>query len=346
MSGSKVLTQLNIQVKDFVPEIIKNANSAAIVKSEGYETWESVLAAWQLYDWSLVHRCMLPLLLWYWSMPASAETIHLIYGQSIQADDPTQHYPLELLRAAFNEVGVEVELHRATNSMVQQRSLNAIAMAQDVDVFWSMTSIEREQQLLPVRIPIDKGLYGWRLLLLAKDQFLPFWRVKDLRALQQLTLLQGHDWPDTIILEKNGIKVLTSSGYNSLFTMLAKNRGDAFPRSALEIWREQGRHSSQFKVETDVVLYYPTALYFFFNKDQQKIASQLEAGLNALIKSGEFELIFQRYFADALQKSCLGQRHKLELNNPLLPLETPLSRSELWYKPDMTAICQPKSSLQ
>jgi hypothetical protein len=279
------------------------------------------------------------LLLW---LPAAiaAEPVRLIYGQSIQSDDPTQQYPLELLTAAFAKVGVQVDLQRATTGMVQQRSLKAIAAAQQVDVFWSMTSIEREQQLLPVRIPIDKGLYGWRLLLIAKNRPLPLPKLHDLRGLQQLTLLQGHDWPDATILEKNALKVLTSSQYQSLFTMLAKHRGDAFPRSLLEIWQEQSKQATLFQVEPDVVLHYPTAVYFFLHKDNKQLAAQLEAGLNALINSGEFELLFQRYFAAALAQSCLGRRQIIRLHNPLLPVATPLGRAELWFKPDNAALCQ------
>ncbi len=297
------------------------------------------MTGWQLLHSWRVRLSLLPLLLCWSAAVFSAEPVKLIYGQSIQPDDVTQLYPLELLNAAFAKVGVEVHLQRASTGMVQQRSLKAIAAAENVDVFWSMTSIEREQQLLPVRIPIDKGLYGWRLLLLARDRPLPLPRLHDLRSLQQLTLLQGHDWPDATILQKNELKVLTSSQYTSLFSMLAKHRGDAFPRAVLEIWPEQARQPDLFQVESDIVLHYPTALYFFFNKNQQQLAQQLEAGLNAMIRSGEFELLFQRYFAEALARSCLGRRHVLQLHNPLLPLDTPLTRAELWYKPDLNASC-------
>ena len=295
---------------------------------------------WQLDSRRYGRTCRLLLLLLWLPAATAAEPIRLIYGQSIQSDDPTQQYPLELLNAAFAKVGLQVDLQRASTGMVQQRSLKAIATAQQVDVFWSMTSIEREQQLLPVRIPIDKGLYGWRLLLIARDRPLPLPKLHDLRGLQQLTLLQGHDWPDTTILEKNALKVLTSSQYQSLFAMLAKHRGDAFPRSVLEIWQEQSKQANLFQVEPDVVLHYPTALYFFLHKDNKQLAVQLEAGLNALIKSGEFEALFQRFFASALASSCLGRRQILELHNPLLPVATPLSRAELWFKLDLTAACQ------
>lgn len=297
------------------------------------------MTGWQFLHSRQARSTLLLLLLCYSAVVFSAEPVKLIYGQSIQPDDATQHYPLDLLTAAFAKVGVDVQLQRASTGMVQQRSLKAIAAAQNVDVFWSMTSIEREQQLLPVRIPIDKGLYGWRLLLLARDRPLPLPRLHDLRSLQQLTLLQGHDWPDTTILQKNELKVLTSSHYTSLFSMLSKHRGDAFPRAVLEIWQEQTRQPQLFQVESDVVLHYPTALYFFFNKNQQQLAQQLEAGLNAMISSGEFELLFQHYFAESLARSCLGRRHILKLHNPLLPVETPLSRAELWYKPDFAATC-------
>ena len=34
-----------------------------------------------------------------------------------------------------------------------------------VDICWTMSTDERETQILPIRIPIDKGLIGWRIAL-------------------------------------------------------------------------------------------------------------------------------------------------------------------------------------
>jgi len=71
--------------------------------------------------------------------------------------------PIRLLRAALDKAGDPYELQASPVPMVQDRSLREIAAGNRVDVFRSMISIEREQYLLPVRIPIDRGLFGWRV---------------------------------------------------------------------------------------------------------------------------------------------------------------------------------------
>ena len=75
-----------------------------------------------------------------------------------------------------------------------------------VNVAWSMTSIERESDLLPVRIPIYKGLYGLRLLLTTKDKLIKFANISDVAELSELDFIQGHDWPDTTVLTDNGFE--------------------------------------------------------------------------------------------------------------------------------------------
>jgi hypothetical protein len=64
-----------------------------------------------------------------------------------------------------------------------------------------------------------------------------------------------------------------------------------------------------------------------------------------LRQSGEFEVMFQAEFGDALRQSKLDQRRIISLQNPFLPQLTPLDRPELWYQPaDVSA--QPNNSVQ
>lgn len=276
------------------------------------------------------------------SIVQSAEPEHpiqLIYAQSIQGQDPTQQYPVELLKQAFDAVGVSVNLVGTDAPMVQQRSLKAIAADKTIDVFWSLTNQEREELLLPVRIPIDKGLYGWRILLLAAHRATPLGDIRSLADLKQLNLLQGHDWPDTEILRYHHLNVQTSTQYQSLFTMLAKQRADAFPRSVLEVWQEIARYPGMYKVDQQVVIKYQTALYYFFHKDNQQLAKKLEEGLNLMIADGSFDVLFQQYFGEDIAKTCLAKRRVISIENPFLPVATPIHREELWFQPD-SALCQ------
>ncbi|MDP1340920.1 hypothetical protein, partial [Klebsiella variicola] len=71
--------------------------------------------------------------------------------------------------------------------------------------------------LLTVRIPIDRGLMGWRLLLVRRSELAQWDQVRHLDDLRRRIAGQGHDWPDTAILRANGLQVGTSSVYEALF---------------------------------------------------------------------------------------------------------------------------------
>ena len=257
----------------------------------------------------------------------------IVYARPIQDGDSSQLYQVRLLAAALNKMGIRHHLVASEVPMVQGRSLRTVAEKHGIDVFWSVTTTEREQLLAPVRFPIDKGLYGWRILLLSPRQSQSGATLLHFNDLKKLLLTQGHDWPDTEILRFNKLKVLPSNQYSTMFEMVANNRVDAFPRSVLEVWRELAEAKVQLPVESSLVLYYPTALYYFFSREQQELAHQVEQGLELMLQSGEFEAMFMQEFGDAIARSKLAERQLIQLRNPLLPVATPLDRAELWYKP-------------
>lgn len=257
----------------------------------------------------------------------------LIYPHPARQDSTIIDYPQTLLNGALRTAGLPYKLQASPESLVQSRALKQLEDDQGIDVVWTMTSIEREKNLLPVRIPIYKGLYGWRLLLI-KPQSQPLLEeVNDLSGLARLPLLQGRGWPDTHVLLANGLRVYGTPHTEGLFDMLQHDRGVAYPRSVLEIWREQDYYQHDFVVEKRLVLYYPTAMYFFFRKSDQELAASVASGLLRMQESGEFDRLFTLYHQQALDKAGLAQRKVLSLWNPLLPQATPLEQERFWYRP-------------
>ena len=150
-----------------------------------------------------------------------------------------------------------------------------------------------------------------------------------------------HDWPDTSILEWNGMTMFRSSTYAGLFKMLAMERIDYFPRSVIEIWREyEANKSMKITVDENVLVYYPTAFYYFVSKKRPELARAIESGLETMIKDGRFEKLFMHYHADYIDAVNIDKRALIVLKNPLLPPETPINRQELWYKPTIAPIAK------
>ena len=117
----------------------------------------------------------------------AADARVVVYPPPESDGDERSAYRIDLLRLAFAKLGLPYRLRPGDTVMPQGRALRRIEQQQEVDVFWSMTSVEREQQLLPIRIPIDRGLLGWRLLLIRNGDAARFAAIDSLAPLARLS---------------------------------------------------------------------------------------------------------------------------------------------------------------
>jgi len=238
-----------------------------------------------------------------------------------------QDYHVQLLQKALSYSVTPYTLQPATETMAQSRVLREISQRTGiVDVYWSMTSAAREKLLKPVRIPLSRGLLGWRLLLVNEDK--PFLSAQ--RTKQNTLFVQGHDWPDSEILKANGIKIHAANDYHAMFTMVEKGRVNALPRSVIEITDEQKSIAAKLFVAPDLMLYYPTAEYFFVANEDTKLAAAIEHGLTEMYKDGSFNALFEQQYGAIINQLAQQKRKVLKLHNPLLPTATPLDKPEYW----------------
>ncbi|WP_165777047.1 substrate-binding periplasmic protein [Paremcibacter congregatus] len=242
-------------------------------------------------------------------------------------------YPVRLLEEALARSGAHYRARASGVSMLQGRALRQLEEAQGIDVMWSMTSVAREAKLLPIRIPIYKGLISWRLFLIHESQAVRFNQIKDLASLKQRVAGQVHDWPDKQILQANGFSVYGSSTYGSLFRMLAQKRIDYFPRSLIEIWDEAAQHQAAgLMVEPSFLIRYPSASYFFVRRGDHALAEALSQGLEMMIQDGSFDRLFMEFHGNLIKKAAIEDLVIFDLDNPTLPPKTPLNRKELWFR--------------
>lgn len=261
----------------------------------------------------------------------------VIYPSGESNQDQRAIYPLALLKLCEEKSGHQFTLQQSHVQTQQGRSLMQLEHNQGINIVWALTSPEREQKLLPVRIPIDRGLIGWRLLLIHSDNREKFAGITRLDELAQWRAGQGHDWPDVDVLRANGMRIATSTTYEGLFDMLAIKHIDYFPRAISEVWPELEAHTHlPLTIDTHLILHYPTAFYFFVNKSNVTLAATLEACLNEAIADGSFLKLFNDYFHNALLRTDVQHRRIIELKNPNLPAETPLLSSQYWYDPTDT----------
>lgn len=265
----------------------------------------------------------------------SIDCLNYVYPKTMRVGEDEILYPLVLLRTALQYSGAKYTLKASSISMPQSRSLKQIIHNDEVNVAWTMTSQQREKELLPVRVPIFKGLYGWRLLVTTQSKLNSFSSMNSLSDFKQVHFIQGHDWPDTQILLDSGLTVVTSIEYSSLFNMLIKERGDVFPRSLLEVEMELNTFKDDagenLTVVPHLMLQYPTAIYFFFSKDNPEIAQVVEKGLAIMRNNGEFDRLFNAYYRSAIEHADIKNKIIIKLENKNLPLLTPLENTSLWF---------------
>lgn len=271
------------------------------------------------------------------TLPLHANTVIRHLSGEIP-DDTRNAYFLAVLQLALEKTPDQgsFQLQPATETMTQSRALQRLSDGEGIDVVWSMTSIAREKQNRPIRIPLLKGLMGYRLLIIRAEDQPWFRRVQTIDQLRELRAGQGHDWPDTEILRANGLAVEATVDYDSLFRMLQLGRFDYLPRAINEPWEELAlRPDLGLAVEQGLMLYYPTAEYFFVRRDNNALAERIELGLHRAIADGSFDKLFREHpvNANAFGKANILERRIIRLNNPLLPPETPFDQAELWWAP-------------
>lgn len=267
------------------------------------------------------------------------QPLRIVYPKPERVQKLENWYPLVLLKLALENSGRTHTLESSIK-MVQSRSLKELEHSQLVNVAWSMTSIERERIFKPVRIPLYKGLYGWRLLLTTQKKLPIFANIKNAVALNKIDFIQGHDWPDTDILRDNSFSVSTSTRYDALYSMLLKGRGDAFPRSILEVeWElQQLGPETDVRVVPNIALVYPAAIYYFVNSKRPDIHQAIQSGLEKMHDNGEFDRLFQRYFAQTIKNAKLSEKTLIRLKNSHMSKLTPLDNKQLWFDPKQTQL--------
>ncbi|MBC7007566.1 MULTISPECIES: transporter substrate-binding domain-containing protein [Pseudoalteromonas] len=259
-------------------------------------------------------------------------TLHVVYPKTMDSLDEEVLYPLILLRTALKRSGYKFTLSPAPELLSQNRVLKEIETTGSINVTWSMTNQEREDTLLPLRVPIFKGLFGWRLMFTTEDKLPRLKQLKSLDDLKSINLVQGTDWPDTRILTSNGLTVATAMDFESLFVMLDRGRGDLFPRSVLEIQDELAyfKEGMPLVVLPHLMLKYKSPIYFFFNKHNTNIAKAVSQGIKVMQQSGEFDELFFKYNGNFIKNAHLHDKIVIELHNYDLPRLTPVNDKSLW----------------
>lgn len=250
-------------------------------------------------------------------------------------DSKTDEMIVSFLKLVVSKSNADIKLVSSAESYTDDRAIAELESGA-ISVYWTMTSKENEKRMLAIRYPVDKGLLGYRVFLIRQGDQARFDSINSLADLKAFKAGQGSTWPDTAILRHAGIPVVTTTKYVNLFPMLDGARFDFFPRGIHEPWAEIVTWSKfPLTVEKNIILKYPTALYFFVSKNNIALAKIIDQGFERAIADGSYDQMF--YTAEPIRElvknSNLRARKIINIENPLLPSDTPVNRQELWFDP-------------
>lgn len=274
---------------------------------------------------------------------------HKTYVVNLEAVTPERQddYYVNLLRLVLNAskaADEEVVLQFSDRQFSQWRWMIELTQHRNNNqVLWTATSIQRETLLRPIRVPMFKGLIGVRVLVIRREDEAKFRQIQNLQGLQRLVAGQGANWPDSAILQANGLPVTEGVGKAQVYKMLAAKRLDYFPRGVTEIANETAflaQHN--LMVAPNIYLSYPAAMYFFVNQENAELARRLETGFERLIDSGQFAAFFYNHPRIKQGLPYLQGSRALHLKNPSLPESTPVNNPRYWYNlPDVSPATSP-----
>lgn len=269
--------------------------------------------------------------------PTNAKTVTILATPYVE--DATHQYFVELIDFVLKKAEPEYQataIRLLKEKITTHENTLRLIRNEMIDLSWAGTSDDLESVLLPIRIPLLKGLLGKRVSIIHKRNLELF---KDLseNKLKSLVACQGADWGDSDILESNGYKVLRVARFDLMFKMLNRNRCDYFPRAIFEGYNEIDvaiEEHPDLVMFDDVILQYKFPLYFFVHKNNTELAAQLEWGLKKSIDDNSFiEFMAENKLTSALFPLSKWKNKKvIELKNPYLPKSTPLADKSLWIE--------------
>ncbi len=223
--------------------------------------------------------------------------------------------------------------------MAEGRALRELIKGENLDVFWFGTDKYKERELNAVKIPLERGLMGFRKFIIHRDSISLFDQIDSLDELRKFVACQGTHWPDTRILQDAGLMVLSSPIYENMFMQVNRKRCDYFPRGyhegRAELEQRNGLYPDLVRYE-DIILHYPLSVYFFTSRNNLQLAQRIESGLTKAIDDGSFLRHMQSHPMTKHifpVEDWMQVRRYFHLHNTEMSEATDVKDEKLWFQP-------------
>ncbi|MCF2949732.1 diguanylate cyclase [Paraglaciecola aquimarina] len=223
-----------------------------------------------------------------------------------------------LLQLSLNKVQANI-CYQQNNQIVTEARKAKLIEDGVINIQWASASSKVDEYLQHIEQPIFKGLMGFRIFVIRDNEQAKFDHINSVEQLKELVAGQGAFWGDTKVLKAAGLPVVTSTQGRRLWQMLNLKRFDYLPLGAHEPWADiELRPELNFTVEKNLLLIYPSAMYFYLSKNNQQLFELLNRGMRLAIDDGSYdELLFKSdMLQGAINKANLANRKILVIDNP------------------------------
>ncbi|MGB1238062.1 MAG: hypothetical protein ACPG4U_07610 [Pseudomonadales bacterium] len=204
-----------------------------------------------------------------------------------------------------------------------------------VDLIFLGATAQLLSKFRAVKRDIHRGMLGYRVLLIRREDAARFAQVKSLQQLRGFTGGFGSQWGDFRVFALNRLPVVGTAVPSSLISMLQGRRFDYFHRGLHEAWRELERFDPQgetLMIAPNLALVYDYPVYFMVAKGNQALAKRLERGFEIAQRSGQLDALFRHHYGYLAERANLSERTLIPIDYPT-PVGLPTTNRDFWLAP-------------
>lgn len=198
-------------------------------------------------------------------------------------------------------------------------AFKALTQVNQLDIIVAALDAEAEKNSLPIYIPVDRGLLGFRTCLISPETQLIYNKIKTVNDLVIQKLIFGVDqnWTDKKIMLRNKLPLLDAPNYQDLMKLLRQHKVKCVSRSVMDM-EASITAFPEFSPEKQIAFIYPFGKIIYVNQHKKAVYKMLKYGLEKAVKDGSFYQLFNQHFAKELEKQNFYYRKILLLKNPIL----------------------------
>lgn len=205
-----------------------------------------------------------------------------------------------------------------------------------VGLVWAGLGPVVEKELRPIRIPVLRGLPGYRLFIIRAGDEKKFQGIKSIDDLRDLSVGATGDLPDRTILEHAGLDVQPIARNVRLWPMLRKKRFDYILWGCHHIFSAMDYFGDGLVVEPNLLMFSPMVSHIYVRAEDQELHELIKTGMMRAIEDGSYDRML--FGSELIQRTFsmvqIENRQIIYTDNPLIDKKTLQELEKIIIRPN------------